>query len=133
MTVTAAPIAESIRILPRAVFVPEHSETAAQRFAFGYEIVIENGSDLPITLTDRHWMIDHGNGCLKEVRGEGVVGEQPRILPGERFSYRSGAVIESAAGRMWGDYGFVSNEGDAFRVTIPTFDLFAPAAFRSIQ
>lgn len=133
MTPTASPLAESIRVRPRAVFVPEHSDITANRFAFGYEIVIENGSDRPVTLTDRHWVIDHGNGCLKEVRGEGVVGEQPRILPGERFSYRSGAVIESPAGRMWGDYGFVSDREDSFRVSIPAFDLIAPAAFRSIQ
>ncbi|MFP4251845.1 MAG: Co2+/Mg2+ efflux protein ApaG [Guyparkeria sp.] len=130
---TASPLAEAIRIRPRAVFVPEHSDTAAGRFAFGYEVVIDNGGDQAVTLTDRHWVIDHGNGCLKEVRGEGVVGEQPRIPPGERFSYRSGAVIESPAGRMWGDYGFVSDRGDVFRVTIPTFDLIAPAVFRSIQ
>ena len=130
---TASRLAESIRVRPRAVFVPEHSETTAQRFAFGYEIVIENDSDQPVTLTDRHWVIDHGNGCLKEVRGEGVVGEQPCILPGEQFSYRSGAVIESPAGRMWGDYGFMGDQRDLFRVTIPTFDLVAPATFRSIQ
>ncbi len=133
MMQTASPLAESIRIRPRAVFVPEHSDINAQRFAFGYEIVIENGSRQPVTLTDRHWVIDHGNGCLKEVRGEGVIGEQPRIGPGERFSYRSGAVIESPAGRMWGDYGFISDQGEVLRVTIPTFDLVAPAAFRSIQ
>ncbi|MFN2382322.1 MAG: Co2+/Mg2+ efflux protein ApaG [Guyparkeria sp.] len=130
---TASPIAESIQIHPRAEFVLEHSDVSAQRFAFGYEIVIENGSDQPVTLLDRHWIVDHGNGCLKEVRGEGVVGEQPLILPGERFSYRSGAVIESPAGRMWGDYGFIGDQGDLFRVTIPTFDLVAPATFRSIQ
>ncbi|MFW6020560.1 MAG: Co2+/Mg2+ efflux protein ApaG [Guyparkeria sp.] len=130
---TASPLAEAIRIRPRAVFVPEHSDTAAGRFAFGYEVVIDNGGDQAVTLTDRHRVIDHGNGCLEEVRGEGVVGDQPRIPPGERFSYRSGAVIESPAGRMWGDYGFVSDRGDVFRVTIPTFDLIAPATFRSIQ
>ena len=133
MMPVASRLAEQIRIRPRAVFVPEHSDTGAHRFAFGYEIVIENESDQPVTLTDRHWVIDHGNGCIKEVRGEGVVGQQPRILPGDRYAYRSGAVIESPAGRMRGDYGFVSDRGETFRVVIPGFDLIAPAAFRHIH
>lgn len=134
MTPEASPrLADQIRVRPRAVFVPEHSDTASHRFAFGYEIVIENEGDQAVTLTDRHWVIDHGNGCLKEVRGEGVVGQQPRIPPGERFSYRSGAVIESPAGRMRGDYGFVSESGEIFRVPIPSFDLVAPASFRHIH
>ncbi|HER35315.1 MAG TPA: ApaG domain, partial [Halothiobacillaceae bacterium] len=81
----------------------------------------------------RHWVIDHGNGCIKEVRGEGVVGRQPRIRPGEHYTYRSGAIIESPAGRMHGDYGFVGEDGETFRVTIPRFDLVAPAAFRLIH
>ena len=133
MTPVTSPLAEQIRIRPRAVFVPEHSDPGAHRFAFGYEVVIRNDSDQAVTLTDRHWVIDHGNGCLKEVRGDGVVGQQPRILPGDRYSYRSGAVIESPAGRMRGDYGFVSDGGDVFRVTIPGFDLIAPASFRHIH
>lgn len=67
-------LAEQIRIRPRAIFVSEHSDTAAQRFAFSYEIVVENEGDQVVTLTDRHWIIDQGNGQLEEVRGEGVVG-----------------------------------------------------------
>ena len=132
MAVTSR-LAEHIRIRPRAVFVTEHSDPAAHRFAFGYEVVIENEGDCAVTLTDRHWVIDHGNGCIKEVRGDGVVGQQPCILPGDRYAYRSGAVIESPAGRMRGDYGFVSDAGETFRVTIPEFDLVAPAAFRHIH
>ena len=133
MTPVTPRLAEQIRIRPRAVFVPDHSDAAAHRFAFGYEIVIENEGDQPVTLTDRHWVIDHGNGCIKEVRGEGVVGKTPRILPGERYAYRSGAVIETPAGRMRGDYGFVSDSGEVFRVPIPRFDLIAPATFRHIH
>jgi len=123
----------SIRIRPRAAFVSEHSDTRQGRYAFGYEITIENESPLTVTLTDRHWVIDHGNGMIKEVRGEGVVGEHPRIAPGERYRYRSGAIIESPAGCMWGDYGFRSDAGTVFRVDVPPFDLIAPAAFRPIQ
>ncbi len=133
MNVTSHPADQRITILPRAVFVPEHSDITLDHYAFGYEVVIENHGNETVTLTDRHWVIDHGNGCLKEVRGEGVVGQTPRIPPGDRFSYRSGAVIESPAGRMWGDYGFLSDSGEPFRVKIPSFDLVAPATFRSIQ
>ncbi|MFA7523219.1 MAG: ApaG domain [Halothiobacillaceae bacterium] len=68
-------LTEQIRIRPRAVFVSEHSDTTVQRFAFSYEIVVENEGDQVVTLTDRHWVIDHGNGQLEEVRGEGVVGQ----------------------------------------------------------
>ena len=125
--------AASIRILPRVAFVAEHSDTRQGQYAFGYEITIENVGHLAWTLTDRHWVIDHGNGMIKEVRGEGVVGEQPRIEPGESYRYRSGAIIESPAGRMWGDYGFRSDAGTISRVDIPAFDLIAPATFRTIQ
>jgi len=125
--------AGSIRIHPRVAFVPEHSDTRQGQYAFGYEITIENAGHLAVTLTDRHWVIDHGNGMIKEVRGEGVVGEQPRIAPGEHYRYRSGAIIESPAGRMWGDYGFRSDAGTILRVDIPAFDLIAPATFRTIQ
>ncbi|WP_372591547.1 Co2+/Mg2+ efflux protein ApaG [Guyparkeria sp.] len=125
--------ARDVAIQPRVVFVPEHSDTSVGRYAFGYEIMIENNGTRAITLTDRHWVIDHGNGVIKEVRGEGVGGEQPRLEPGERYSYRSGAIIESPAGRMRGDYGFRTDAGAVFRVDIPGFDLIAPPSFRSIQ
>lgn len=133
MNLASRPAAQRITIRPRAVFVPEHSDITLDHYAFGYEIVIENLGDEAVTLTDRHWVIDHGNGYLKEIRGEGVVDQTPHIPPGDHFSYRSGAVIESPAGRMWGDYGFVTDSGETFRVKIPSFDLVAPATFRSIQ
>ncbi len=125
--------AQGVTIRRRVVFVPEHSDTDAGRYAFGYEITIENHGARAVTLVDRHWVIDHGNGVIKEVRGEGVGGEQPRLEPGESHSYRSGAIIESPAGRMTGDYGFRTDAGAVFRVDVPAFDLIAPAAFRSIQ
>jgi ApaG protein len=125
--------ATAIRIHSRAAFVPEYSDTREGRYAFGYEIEIENDGPLAVTLTDRHWVIDHGNGMIKEVRGEGVVGEQPRLEPRQRYRYRSGAIIESPAGSMWGDYGFRSDAGTVFRAEIPAFDLIAPAAFRPVQ
>ncbi|OYV45881.1 MAG: hypothetical protein B7X12_07330 [Halothiobacillus sp. 20-53-49] len=84
-------------------------------------------------LIDRHWHIDQGNGCIHEVQGEGVIGEQPQILPGGFHQYQSGAIIETPAGRMWGDYGFVDKNGAAFRVKIPLFHLVAPSDYRPLH
>ncbi|HHQ69048.1 MAG TPA: Co2+/Mg2+ efflux protein ApaG [Halothiobacillaceae bacterium] len=120
----------TIEIVPRAVFVAEQSDPAAGRYAFGYEIGIYNHSAIPVTLLDRHWLIDHGNGEIVEVSGEGVVGETPTIAPGNLHRYRSGAIIQTPAGCMWGDYGFISQDGERFRVAIPRFDLIAPRAYR---
>lgn len=133
MSQTPAQIKEHIEIIPRSVFVPEHSDTEHERFAFGYEIHIHNHSDATVQLLNRHWRIDHGNGCIQEVHGEGVVGETPVLAAGEEFAYRSGAIIESPAGRMWGDYGFVDQSGHDFQVSIPLFHLIAPADYRPLH
>ncbi|WP_407275204.1 Co2+/Mg2+ efflux protein ApaG [Halothiobacillus sp. DCM-1] len=127
------PLAAHIEVIPRAVYVAEHSDPERQRFAFGYEIQITNHSAATVQLRDRHWLIDHGNGSLQEVRGEGVVGEQPVLGPDETHRYRSGAIIETPAGQMWGDYGFTDSQGTPFRVAIPLFHLLAPAHLRPLQ
>lgn len=127
------PLIEHIEVSPRAVFVAEHSEPEKQRFAFGYEISITNHSPQAVQLLDRHWFIDHGNGGMQEVRGDGVVGEQPTLAPGASHRYRSGAIIETPAGRMWGEYGFIDPHGERFLVPIPIFHLLAPAAHRPLH
>lgn len=123
--------AETIRISPRAVFVAEQSDPVHGRFAFGYEITIHNQSAQTITLTHRHWLIDHGNGKIDEVRGQGVVGETPTLQPGARYQYRSGAIIETPAGFMWGDYQFSDEKLNVFQVAIPRFALIAPRHYRT--
>lgn len=133
MNNTEPALRDAIEIVARAVFVPDHSDVEANRFAFGYEVTIVNHSDETVQLKTRHWRIDHGNGCIQEVRGEGVVGEMPLLRPQERFAYRSGAIIESPAGRMWGDYGFEDQSGEPFLVPIPTFHLVAPADYRPLH
>lgn len=125
--------ASSIEIHPKAVFVPEHSDPKLNRFAFSYEIHITNHGLHTVQLVDRHWQIDMGNGCIQEVRGEGVVGEQPVLAPGASYQYQSGAIIETPAGRMWGDYGFAHEHGEKFRVAIPLFHLLAPGQYRPIH
>ncbi len=133
MTTPDTPVRDAIEVIPRAVFVPAHSDAGVNKFAFGYEITIVNHGDAPVQLKTRHWRIDHGNGCIQEVRGDGVVGETPILRPQERFAYRSGAIIESPAGRMWGDYGFEDENGEPFLVPIPAFHLIAPADYRPLH
>lgn len=123
----------SIEIHVKTAFVPEHSDPQLNRFAFGYDIRISNRGLRTVQLMDRHWQIDMGNGCIQEVRGEGVVGEQPVLAPGESHQYQSGAIIETPAGRMWGDYGFIAEDGEKFRATIPLFHLLAPDQYRPIH
>ncbi|MHB1228696.1 MAG: Co2+/Mg2+ efflux protein ApaG [Halothiobacillus sp.] len=127
------PRASDIEIIPKAFYVPEHSDPAQQRFAFGYDIRIVNHGARTVQLIERHWHIDRGNGCIHEVRGEGVVGEQPILNPGTVYRYQSGSVIETPAGHMWGDYGFIDAEGEAFRVAIPLFHLVAPRDYRPLH
>ena len=127
------PRSAQVEITPRAFYVAEHSRPDEQRFAFGYDIKITNHGTQTIQLIDRHWQIDHGNGCIHEVRGEGVIGEQPHIAAGGAHQYQSGAIIETAAGRMWGDYGFTAADGSPFRVKIPLFHLLAPSSYRPLH
>lgn len=121
---------QSIEIYPKAFFVPAHSDPKSNRFAFGYDIRITNRGTHTVQLIDRHWQIDMGNGCIQEVRGEGVIGEQPILAPGESYQYQSGAIIETPAGQMWGYYGFEDETGERFRVPIPLFHLLAPEQYR---
>jgi ApaG protein len=127
------PRATEIEIIPRAFYVAEHSDPAEHRFAFGYDIKITNRGTHKVQLVDRHWHIDQGNGCIHEVRGVGVIGEQPQIPPGGSHQYQSGAIIETPAGRMWGNYGFKDADGTSFRVEIPLFHLVAPSDYRPLH
>lgn len=107
-------------------YLPEHSDPAEQRFAFAYTITIQNRSSQPVQLLSRHWIITDGNNDVQEVRGEGVVGEQPRIGPGEQFRYTSGAVLATAVGTMEGSYQMVDEQGQPFDAPIAPFPLIRP-------
>ena len=96
------------------------------QYAFAYEITITNRADVPVQLLNRHWIITHGNGYIEEVKGEGVIGQQPRLEPGESFTYSSGALIPTRNGSMAGSYEFATDDGQRFRVTIPEFVLATP-------
>ena len=112
----------SIEIFPK----PEYLGRQNEQYAFAYEITITNRLDFAVKLLNRHWIITHGNGYIQEVRGEGVVGEKPRLEPGQSFSYTSGALIPTPNGSMSGSYEFVTDGGETFRATIPEFVLAAP-------
>ena len=107
-------------------FLDEQSDPEADRYAFAYTIRIRNLGRLPAQLLNRHWIITDANGKVEEVRGEGVVGEQPRLQPGESYSYTSGAVLETQVGTMRGAYLFHADDGTDFEVPIPEFVLSVP-------
>jgi ApaG protein len=115
-----------IRVEVKSEFLPEHSSASARRFAFAYTVQISNESKETVQLRSRHWHILHGNGRREEVRGPGVVGEQPVLRPGEGFEYSSGCVLTSPHGTMHGTYEMVSGDGVRFEVEIPAFSLSMP-------
>jgi ApaG protein len=108
-------------------YLPEQSEPAKGRWFWAYHIRIENGSKMPVQLVSREWVISDGRGVRHDVRGEGVVGEQPVIEPDGAFDYVSGCPLTTPTGSMEGRYFMVGADGGAFEVTIPRFPLVAPA------
>ena len=107
-------------------YVSEHSEPDEDRFVFAYTITLVNRGSVSAQLISRHWFITDADNRTEEVEGEGVVGEQPVLKPGEGFRYTSGAVIETPVGTMHGTYQMVAEDGRAFDATIPRFILSAP-------
>ncbi|MEM7219779.1 MAG: Co2+/Mg2+ efflux protein ApaG [Pseudomonadota bacterium] len=119
---------QAIEVAVETSYLESDSKPADGRFVFAYTITITNGSDEAAQLLNRHWIIADGNGDEQEVRGAGVVGQQPRIPPGQSFRYTSGAVLETEVGSMRGSYEFQADDGRLFDVPIPTFGLFRPNA-----
>lgn len=117
-------------------YLPGHSSPDHRQYAFAYTITISNDGDVPVQLLSRHWIITDADNAVQEVRGDGVVGEQPLIAPGESFRYTSGATLATPVGCMEGSYTMVqfrSGQRDApagsrFQVPIPAFSLHTPTA-----
>lgn len=107
-------------------YLESQSAPEADRYVFAYTITIRNSGELPARLLARHWVITDANGKVQEVRGEGVVGEQPHLSPGEMFRYTSAAMIATPVGVMRGEYSMVSEEGEAFEAEVPSFTLAIP-------
>ena len=122
---TADP-AQPIRVDVQTSYVPEQSDPGSQRFVFSYTITILNEGSEAARLLRRHWLITDANGKVQEVRGDGVVGEQPHLQPGQGFRYSSGAILETPVGTMQGSYQMVTHDGTRFDAAISAFTLAVP-------
>lgn len=119
-------ISYTIDINVESRFDADHSQTADDRYVFAYTITLRNAGSIPARLITRHWVITDANGKVEEVRGDGVVGEQPWMRPGERFEYTSGAILETSVGTMRGSYQMLADDGTHFEADIPQFTLSIP-------
>ena len=109
-------------------YMESQSQPDEQRFVFSYTVTIRNEGNIPARLMNRHWIITDANGKVQEVRGEGVVGEQPHLKPGETFRYTSGTVLDTPVGSMQGSYDMVDSQGNHFDALIPPFSLARPGS-----
>ena len=119
-------VTDGVHVAVQSYFLREQSDETAGHFLWAYRIRITNESDHTVQLLNRHWVITDGTGSTKEVRGAGVVGEQPTLGPGEHFVYTSGTPLETPSGFMRGTYEFSHNDGTVFPVEIPAFSLDSP-------
>ncbi len=109
-------------------YLPAQSQPEQNRYAFAYTVTIENKGQLPAQLLSRHWIITDGDGQVQEVRGDGVIGEQPLIAPGQRHVYTSGTLMATRVGSMQGSYAMLAEDGRQFEAVIAPFRLAVPGA-----
>ena len=119
-------VTQGIRIDVKAQYLSERSSPMAKQYVFAYTIRITNDGTEPAQLRSRHWVITDGDGKVQEVRGDGVVGAQPMLRPGQHFEYTSGCVLATARGTMRGTYQMVRENGDRFDAIIAPFPLAMP-------
>ena len=115
-----------IQIDIRTVYLPGQSAPEEDRYVFAYTVTITNSGSVPARLMTRHWIITDANERTREVHGEGVVGEQPYLLPGTSFQYTSGTILETPVGTMRGSYQMIADDGAEFDAEIPSFTLSIP-------
>lgn len=118
----------SWQVSVQSFYLPDRSQPELRRFLFGYAITIFNGSTTSARLMDRHWIITDALGRTQEVRGKGVVGEQPLIGPGQSYEYSSGCPLATPHGYMQGTYGMLDERGERFELEVPMFVLGEPGA-----
>ena len=123
---STAPANPKIRVDVQTSYIAEQSDPRDKRFVFSYTITIRNEGGVAARLMTRHWIITDANGNVKETRGDGVVGEQPYLKPGQGFRYSSGAVIETPVGTMQGSYQMMADNGQQFDAPIAPFRLAMP-------
>jgi ApaG protein len=115
-----------IKVVPKATYVAEQSDPSKNQYVFSYTITITNTGDVPAQLISRHWYITDGEHRVQEVKGLGVIGQQPVLKPGESFEYTSGASLPTPVGTMKGTYQMVGEDGTTFDAPIPSFTLSVP-------
>lgn len=116
----------TVTIDTKTDYIPEQSDEASGRYVFAYTITITNSGTVPAQLISRHWVITDAEQNVQEVRGLGVVGEQPLLKPGESFQYTSGSAITTPVGTMRGSYHMIAEDGTQFDAAIPEFTLSVP-------
>jgi ApaG protein len=118
--------AHKIAVKVATAFIESQSDTEQGRYFFAYTVTIQNEGEVPAKLLSRHWIITDSNGKVQEVRGAGVVGEQPYLKPGEGFQYTSGTMLETPVGTMRGTYQMIADDGTEFDAEINPFTLAVP-------
>jgi len=126
-------VTRNIEVTVEPRFLPERSSFEKSYFFWAYTIEITNRGDETVQLKTRHWRITDANGKLQEVRGAGVVGEEPVLKPGESFEYTSGVPLPTPSGFMVGTYGMISDAGERFDIDIPAFSLDSPSEKRTVN
>lgn len=124
MTTNVTP--DDIQITVKTQYLEPQSAPEEQRYVFSYTITLSNTGSIAAQLISRHWIITDGNNAVQEVKGLGVIGEQPRLEPGARYTYTSGVVLATETGTMTGSYQMRTDQGDTFEAPIPAFALVPP-------
>lgn len=115
-----------VTVTARTAFIPDQSDAGSERYVFAYTITITNSGSVPVQLIGRHWIITDANNQVQEVKGLGVVGEQPYLRPDESFEYTSGTAMATPVGTMRGSYQMMAEGGVQFDAPIPEFTLSMP-------
>jgi ApaG protein len=126
-------VTRNIEVTVEPNFLPEKSPAEGGRYFWSYTIVITNSGEETVQLKTRHWIITDAAGRQEHVRGEGVIGEQPVLAPGERFEYTSGVPLGTASGFMVGSYEMETESGERFRIDVPAFSLDSPGGKRVLN
>lgn len=128
-----AAVTRDIKVTVEPTYAPERSDPDEPRYFWTYTVEIVNLGEQTVQLTHRHWRITDAAGHREEVRGPGVVGEQPTLAPGKSFRYASGCPLRTPSGIMVGTYRMVAEDGDVFEVAIPAFSLDSPQVRRVLN
>jgi ApaG protein len=124
---------KGITVSAYPLYMAEESDPDDNKFVWAYHVTIENNSEKAVKLLKRKWLVADARGIHKEIKGDGVMGEQPVLDPGDSFEYTSGAPLSSASGIMVGEYQMESNEGELFNVDVPAFSLDSPHTNKTLN